>query len=185
MYSRIEPVQGIIIKQGASIEEKKRVNMKVNQPDNIPAINTHFWFNENAIVAANFYVSVFPHSKVLHTSTMHPNTSYQLEIVQFELSGQKYSAMGSANNFQLNESMSLVIHCKSQQEIDYYWNTLGEKGIEQSCGWLKDQYGISWQIIPSHLGQLLAANPNKQSHIMQCFLGMKKISIQALQTAAQ
>ncbi len=185
MYSKTGLVQGIITKREASIEEEKNIKMNNNQPDNIPAINTHFWFKENAVAAANFYVTVFPHSKVLHTSTMHANTSYQVEIVQFELAGQKYSAMSSANNFKLNESMSLVIHCKSQQEIDYYWSLLGDKGIEQSCGWLKDQFGISWQIIPSHLGQLLAANPNKQSHIMQCFLGMKKISIQALQEAAQ
>jgi predicted 3-demethylubiquinone-9 3-methyltransferase (glyoxalase superfamily) len=158
--------------------------MNTLEPTNSPEIHLNFWFKENAIEAANYYVSIIPNSKILHVSTMMPNPETKVEIAQFELAGKKYSAMSSSNPFEFNEATSLMIQCKNQEEINYYWEHLGKNGKAQSCGWLKDCYGVSWQIIPSNLGKLLGANPNKQGQIMQCFLGMQKIEIADLQAAA-
>ncbi len=133
-------------------------------------IYTCFWFDDNAKAAAEFYCSVFENSKIISENPI---------VVIFELNGRKFMGLNGGSKFQFNESVSFVVDCETQKEIDYYWNKLSEGGIEQQCGWLKDKFGISWQIVPDILGKLMS-DPEKSPRVIKAFLKMKKFEIEKL-----
>jgi predicted 3-demethylubiquinone-9 3-methyltransferase (glyoxalase superfamily) len=139
-------------------------------------ITTFLWFDHQAEQAAKFYCSVFKNSKVLSSNPM---------VTSFELEGQKFLALNGGPRFKFTEAISLYVECKTQEEVDYYWNKLTADGGEESmCGWLKDKYGLSWQIIPEALPKLIGGpEPEKAGRAMQAMLQMRKIEISALQKA--
>ena len=132
------------------------------------------WFDGQARAAADFYCSVFPNSKILNDSGM---------VVNFELNRQSFMGLNGGDNFAFNEAVSFVIPCKDQAEIDHYWSKLiADGGKEGKCGWCKDKFGLSWQVVPTILGELMS-NPEKGPRVMQAFMKMKKFDIEALQNA--
>jgi len=145
-------------------------------------ITPYLWFDNQAEEAMNFYVSIFKNSKVL-SITSGPNGTVM--SVTFELEGQEFMALNAGPQFKFNESISFFVDCKTQQEVDELWNKLISGGGEESmCGWLKDKYGLSWQIIPSALGELLGdPDPEKSQRVMQAMLQMRKIDIEGLRQA--
>jgi predicted 3-demethylubiquinone-9 3-methyltransferase (glyoxalase superfamily) len=142
----------------------------------VPKITPFLWFDNQAEEAANFYVSVFKNSKVLKVSPM---------IVQFALDGEVFTALNGGPRFKFTEAVSFVVDCKSQEEVDGYWSKLtADGGQESQCGWLKDKYGLSWQIIPDALPRLIGdPDPKKAKRAVDAMLKMKKIDIAALQSA--
>lgn len=147
-------------------------------------ITPFLWFDNNAEEAMNFYISVFKNSKII--STM-PGPDGTVMGVTFELDGAEFKAMNAGPRFKFNESISFFVNAETQEEIDYYWERLtANGGAESLCGWLKDQFGLSWQIVPPVLGQLLS-HPDraKADRVMQAMLQMKKIVIADLEKAAQ
>lgn len=131
------------------------------------------WFDGNAKEAAEFYCSIFKNSKITADTPL---------VVNFDLNGRKFMGLNGGPQFKFNESVSFVIECETQEEIDHYWNNLTKGGQESMCGWLKDKYGVSWQVIPSILGQLMS-DPAKSQRVVQAFLKMKKFDIATLQNA--
>lgn len=131
------------------------------------------WFDGQAKAAAEFYCSVFKGSKIVSENPM---------VVMFELNGKKFMGLNGGPMFQFNESVSFVVNCDTQEEIDYYWNKLTEGGSESQCGWLKDKFGLSWQIVPSILGKLMS-DPEKSEKVVQAFMKMKKFIIKDLPEA--
>jgi predicted 3-demethylubiquinone-9 3-methyltransferase (glyoxalase superfamily) len=130
------------------------------------------WFDANARAAADFYCTIFPGSKIINDSGM---------VVNFELNGQFFMGLNGGNNFKFNEAVSFVIPCNNQEEIDHYWyNLIADGGEESMCGWCKDKFGLSWQVVPSILGQLMS-NPEKGQRVVQAFMKMRKFDIEALQ----
>lgn len=130
------------------------------------------WFDGKASEAATFYCSIFPNSKILSDSGM---------VVNFELNGQFFMGLNGGNHYTFNEAISWVISCKDQSEIDFYWNILTENGGEEgNCGWCKDKYGVSWQVVPSKLGELMS-HPEKGQKVIQAFLKMKKFDLNILE----
>ena len=137
-------------------------------------IYTCLWFNWNAKEAAVFYCSIFPNSKIVNDSGM---------VVNFELNGQFFMGLNGGDNFKFNEAVSFVIPCKDQNEIDHYWHQLiAEGGSEGNCGWLKDKFGVSWQVVPTILGDLMS-NPNNGQRVVEAFMKMKKFDIDNLKNA--
>jgi predicted 3-demethylubiquinone-9 3-methyltransferase (glyoxalase superfamily) len=133
------------------------------------------WFDGKAEEAAKFYVSIFKNSKVVSATPM---------SVTFELEGQPFYALNGGPQFKFTPAISLFVNCETQQEVDELWSKLTAGGSDEQCGWLKDKYGLSWQIIPKTLGRLLNdKNPKKANAAMQAMLKMKKIDIKALQQA--
>lgn len=128
------------------------------------------WFDGQAKTAAEFYCSVFKNSKITTDTPM---------VIMFELNGKKFMGLNGGPKFKFNEAVSFVVDCDTQEEIDYYWNKLTEGGEESMCGWLKDKFGIWWQIVPGILGKLMS-DPAKSGRVMQAFLKMKKFDIQKL-----
>jgi predicted 3-demethylubiquinone-9 3-methyltransferase (glyoxalase superfamily) len=128
------------------------------------------WFDNQAGDAAKFYCSIFKDSKILESSPI---------VTNFEIQGSKIMALNGGPKFKPDEAFSLVVPCDTQEEIDYYWEKLTEGGEESMCGWLKDKYGISWQIVPAILGKLMS-DPKKGERVVQAFLKMKKFDIQKL-----
>ena len=152
-------------------------------------ITTFLWFDDKAEEAANFYVSIFPNSKingVARYTEVGPGKPGSVMTVDFELDGQHYVALNGGPLFPFTEAISLVVNCETQQEIDHYWERLGAGGKIQQCGWLKDRYGLSWQIIPSALPRLLS-DPDgaKANRVMQAMMQMQKIDISKLEQAAK
>ncbi len=155
-------------------------------------ITPHLWYDTQAENAVNFYVSIFPHSKVL-TTTHYTETGAKMSgqpiggvmNISFELNGQKFMAINAGPIFKFNESISFMIHCKDQAEIDYYWDKLtADGGMEQPCGWVKDKFGLSWQVVPEALADIMKNTPpEKIERIMQVMMTMKKLNIAALQGA--
>jgi predicted 3-demethylubiquinone-9 3-methyltransferase (glyoxalase superfamily) len=132
------------------------------------------WFDGQAKAAADFYCSIFPNSKVTHDSGM---------VVSFELNGYSFMGLNGGDMFKFNEAVSFVIPCDTQEEIDHYWYKLiADGGAESQCGWCKDKFGLSWQVIPSMLGQLMS-DPDKGPRVMQAFMKMKKFDIETLRNA--
>jgi len=152
-------------------------------------ITPFLWFNDQAEEAVNFYVSIFDDAEVLNISRYEggPMEGKVLTAV-FQLNGQEFMALDGGPEFSFTEAISFFVHCESQEEVDYYWEKLTEGGDEsaQQCGWLKDKYGVSWQIIPTALPELLNhPDPEKAQRVMQAMLQMKKIDIQGLRQAAE
>jgi predicted 3-demethylubiquinone-9 3-methyltransferase (glyoxalase superfamily) len=153
------------------------------------------WFDSNAEEAAKFYTSIFKNSKIGKISRygkegheIHGKPEGSVLTVEFELDGQTFTALNGGPVFKFNEAISLQVHCKSQNEVDYYWEKLSEGGDEkaQQCGWLKDKYGVSWQIVPVVLAKMLQdKSAEKSERVMKALLQMKKLDIKALEQAYQ
>ncbi len=132
------------------------------------------WFDGQAKAAADFYCTIFPNSKIINDSGM---------VVNFELNGQFFMGLNGGDKFQFNEAVSFVIPCKEQEEIDHYWHKLiADGGQESMCGWCKDKFGLSWQVVPTILGELMS-NPENRQRVVQAFMKMRKFDIEALQNA--
>ena len=152
------------------------------------------WFDHEAEDAARFYTSVFKDSKIISVSH-YPNTGQEIHgkpagsvmVVVFELNGQSYSALNGGPHFMFNEAISLQIECESQEEVDYYWDKLGAGGDPkaQQCGWLKDKFGLSWQVVPRMLNDLMTdPDAAKMERAFAAMLEMQKLDIAALERAA-
>jgi predicted 3-demethylubiquinone-9 3-methyltransferase (glyoxalase superfamily) len=150
------------------------------------------WFESEAEEAADYYVSLFKNSRIVevtHYGKAGAKASGRPEgsvmLVVFELEGQEFMALNGGPVFKFSPAMSLVVHCETQQEVDRLWEILSETGEESQCGWVKDKYGVSWQIVPTILGKLFKEdNPQKSEQVMQALLRMKKIDIGGLTQAA-
>jgi len=144
-------------------------------------ISPFLWFDDQAEEAMNFYVSIFKNSKVLSVS---PGPNGKAFSVSFELDGQEFTALNGGPNFKFTEAISFFVNCETQAEVDELWEKLSVVGEEGQCGWLKDKFGLSWQIIPTELGKLLGdPDPAKAQRVMQAMLQMKKIDIAGLRRA--
>ncbi|MBA4187307.1 MAG: hypothetical protein C0467_04730 [Planctomycetaceae bacterium] len=145
-------------------------------------ITPFLWFDGQAEEAANFYVSIFPDSAVTNIT---PGPGGVAMVVEFRLAGLQLLALNGGPHFKFNEAISLSIDCHSQAEVDDLWEKLSAGGSKGQCGWLKDKYGLSWQVVPSVLPNLLAdADPAKAARVMGAMMQMTKLDIQALQNAA-
>jgi predicted 3-demethylubiquinone-9 3-methyltransferase (glyoxalase superfamily) len=148
----------------------------------------NLWFDTEAEEAADFYTSVFKDSRVTRTTHFGeagPREAGMVMTVEFELQGQRFVAINGGPEFKFTEALSLEIACESQDEVDYYWERLSEGGEEGPCGWLKDRYGLSWQVVPTVLNELVS-DPDRQraDRAMAAMLQMGKLDIAALQKAA-
>ena len=128
------------------------------------------WFDGQAKAAADFYCSVFKNSKLTVDTPM---------VVNFELNGKKFMGLNGGPQYKFSPATSFVVECETQEEIDFYWEKLGDGGVYNQCGWLDDKFGVSWQIVPTVLGMLMA-DPEKSERVMQAFLQMKKFEIEKL-----
>ena len=149
-------------------------------------ITTFLWFDNNAEEAANFYVSVFKNSRVLgfmRNGEGGPGPKGSVLTVEFELDGQRFTGLNGGPQFKFTEAISLVVHCETQEEIDYFWEKLsGDGGQEVECGWVKDKFGLSWQVWPNMLSELMTGD--KSDRVLQAVMGMKKLDIAELKRAA-
>ena len=146
-------------------------------------ITPFLWFNKEAGEAAEFYVSVFKGSRIKDKQIVHDTPSGTIEIITIELFGQEFTLMSAGPTFKINEAISFVVNCDGQGEVDYYWEKLTTDGGEESmCGWLKDKFGVSWQIIPKQLNELTSSpDKTKAARATQAMLKMKKIDIAELE----
>ena len=146
------------------------------------------WFDTEGEDAARFYTSVFPSSRIVDVTrygSAGPRPEGTVMTVSFELDGQSFVALNGGPNFEFSEAISFQVDCATQEEVDTYWSKLSEGGEEGPCGWLKDRFGLSWQIVPAVLSELLAdPDPEKSQRVMQAMLKMKKIEIDELERAA-
>lgn len=147
------------------------------------------WFDDQAEDAANFYVSVFKNSSVgkvsLYTNEgfeIHGKKAGSVMTVEFTLDGQPFTALNGGPLFEFNEAISLQVICETQEEIDYFWEKFTEEGEEVQCGWVKDKFGLSWQIVPAVLSDL-TSDPQRSERVMKALLKMKKLDIEALKNA--
>jgi predicted 3-demethylubiquinone-9 3-methyltransferase (glyoxalase superfamily) len=144
----------------------------------------HLWYDKEAKEAAQFYCSVFPDSKVTNVTTIHDTPSGDCDVVSFTLLGQPFMAISAGPLFQFNESISFMVNCDTQEEIDRYWAKLSAVPQAEQCGWLKDKYGLSWQIVPAVMDEMMRdKDPKKVARVVQAFLPMKKFDIAALKRA--
>jgi len=150
-------------------------------------ITPMLWYDNQAEEAANFYVSIFKNSRVTSISRYGdagPGPKGSVMVAEFELDGQKFTALNGGPQFKFTEAISLVVNCESQEEVDYFWEKLsGSGGQEVVCGWLKDKYGLSWQVVPVRLFELIS-DPAKSDRVMQAVMEMKKLEIPKLEAAA-
>ena len=150
-------------------------------------ITPFLWFDTQAEEAAKFYVSIFKDSKIVNIARYGdagPGPKGSVMTVEFELNGQRFIALNGGPQFKFTEAISFSINCKTQEEVDDFWGKLSQGGQEVQCGWLKDKYGLSWQVVPAALGEMLS-DPDrvKSKRVMEAMLKMKKIDIKALQQA--
>jgi predicted 3-demethylubiquinone-9 3-methyltransferase (glyoxalase superfamily) len=148
------------------------------------------WFDTEGEEAAQFYTSVFPNSRIVEVTrygSAGPRAEGTVMTVTFELDGQRFIALNGGPDFTFNEAISLEVDCETQDEVDSYWNALTEDGGEEGpCGWLKDRFGVSWQIVPTALPRLLGdPDPERAQRAMAAMLKMKKIQIDELERAAE
>ena len=146
------------------------------------------WFDGNAEEAAGFYVSIFPNSAITlktHYPENSPGPAGEVMTVEFDLDGERVVAINGGPQFQFSEAISLMVTCADQQEVDYYWERLGEGGEEGPCGWLKDRYGLSWQVVPEGMDEVFAdPDPGRAARAMQAMLRMGKLDVAKLRAAA-
>jgi len=151
-------------------------------------LTTCLWFDTEGEEAARFYTSVFPNSRitgVTHYGSSGPRDEGTVMTVQFELDGMPFVALNGGPEFSFTEATSFQVHCESQDEVDRYWETLSEGGEEGPCGWLKDRFGLSWQVVPTTLFELLQdPDQAKAQRVMAAMLEMRKIEIEPLEAAA-
>jgi predicted 3-demethylubiquinone-9 3-methyltransferase (glyoxalase superfamily) len=154
----------------------------------MPRMTTCLWFDTEGEDAANFYTSVFPNSRITDVSRYGeagPREAGSVMTVNFELDGQPFVALNGGPDFTFNEAISFQIDCKDQDEVDHYWQALSEGGEEGPCGWLKDKFGVSWQVIPAALPRLLGdPDEEKAQRVMAAMLKMKKLEVDELERAA-
>lgn len=156
-------------------------------PTHLQRITPFLWFDHQAEDAANFYVSIFENSRIVSTTRYGesgPGPKDSVMTVSFELDGQEFTALNGGPHFKFTEAVSFVVHCETQQEVDKFWNKLTEGGQESQCGWLKDKFGLSWQVVPNALPKLLQdKDPARSKRVMAALLKMKKLDIDELQRA--
>lgn len=155
----------------------------------MPTITPFLWFDTEAHDAAELYTSIFPNSRIVDVARYpegSPGEPGSVMTVTFELDGQAFVALnGGKQPFHFDESVSFVIDCADQAEVDHYWNALSDGGEEGPCGWLKDRYGLSWQVVPRRLMELLSdPDSGRSQRAMSAMLQMKKIDVAALESAA-
>lgn len=149
------------------------------------------WFDTRAEEAATFYVSVFSDSRIRKISRypeggeeIHGKQAGSVMTVEFEIEGQRFVALNGGPQFTFDEAISFQVHCETQGEVDHFWDALGEGGEESQCGWLRDKFGLSWQVIPNALPEMLSdKDPEKRDRVMNAMLQMKKLDIPALKRA--
>jgi predicted 3-demethylubiquinone-9 3-methyltransferase (glyoxalase superfamily) len=151
-------------------------------------ITPFLWYENQAEEAANFYCSIFKNSRIGKVSRFGdagPGPKGSIMVVTFELDGQEFAALNGGPVFKFTEAISLVVNCETQEEIDYFWEKLtADGGKESQCGWLKDKFGLSWQIVPTIVGELMTGkDPEKSNRVMQAVLQMKKLDIKKMQDA--
>lgn len=157
-------------------------------------VTPFLWFDDRAEEAARFYTSIFPNAKILQTvryskagAAAAGRKEGEVMTVEFELDGQRFTAINGGPIFEFTEAISLVVSCRTQAEVDHYWDELAKGGdpSAQRCGWLKDRYGLSWQVVPTLLPELLGdPDPERARRAVQAMLGMKKLDVEALRRAA-
>jgi predicted 3-demethylubiquinone-9 3-methyltransferase (glyoxalase superfamily) len=151
-------------------------------------ITPNLWFDTQAEEAAEFYVSVFKDSRIVgktHYTEGSPREPGMVMTVDFELNGQRFTGINGGPDFKFDEAVSFLISCEDQEEVDYYWEKLSEGGSEGPCGWLKDRYGLSWQVVPTGMEELFAdEDPERAQRAMQAMLKMGKLDIAELRRAA-
>lgn len=152
-------------------------------------ITPFLWFDREAEEAAKFYTAIFPDSKiekVVRNSEAAPGPAGGVMTVQFSLGGQPFTALNGGPVFSFTEAISFVVHCETQQEVDYYWDALLAGGEPSRCGWLEDRYGVSWQIVPDALPELLGSpDPRVAQRVTQAMMKMVKLDIDTLRKAAE
>jgi predicted 3-demethylubiquinone-9 3-methyltransferase (glyoxalase superfamily) len=153
-------------------------------------IVTNLWFDTEAEEAAEFYCSVFPNSRLvskLHYNEAVPSKAGMVMTVEWELDGQRFVGINGGPQFKFDEAVSLEIKCKDQEEVDYYWEKLTEGGGSHGqCGWLKDRFGFSWQVVPEGMEELFAdPDPEKAKRALEAMLKMQKLDVEALRAAAE
>ncbi len=155
----------------------------------MPRIIPNLWFDTQALEAAEFYCGIFPNSEitnVTHYTEAGPREAGMVMTVDFTLDGQPFTGINGGPQFQFTEALSLLVDCVGQADVDRYWSALLDGGEEIQCGWLKDRYGMSWQVFPTELGDVLAdPDPERAKRAMQAMLGMVKIDIAAIRAAAE
>jgi predicted 3-demethylubiquinone-9 3-methyltransferase (glyoxalase superfamily) len=153
----------------------------------IQKITPFLWFDRQAEEAARFYTSIFPNSKVVKVvrcGEAGPGPAGSALTVEFQLEGQSFVALNGGPHFKFTEAISFVVNCQTQEEVDAYWEKLSAGGAPVECGWLKDKFGLSWQIVPTVLPELLGdPDPKKSGRVMKSMLKMKKLDIRALKEA--
>jgi predicted 3-demethylubiquinone-9 3-methyltransferase (glyoxalase superfamily) len=154
----------------------------------MPRITPNLWFDTEGLGAAEFYVSVFPNSKitnVLHYNDAGPREKGMVLTVDFELDGQRFTAINGGPEFTFDEAISMQIDCEDDAEADYYWSKLSDGGEESQCGWLKDRYGLSWQVVPAGVLELISdPDEGRAVRAMRAMLGMRKLDVAAMRAAA-
>jgi predicted 3-demethylubiquinone-9 3-methyltransferase (glyoxalase superfamily) len=169
------------------------VGEEAGMPTTAQKITPFLWYDDRAEEAAQFYVSIFKNSKI-HTTSRYDEAGAKVSgrpkgsvmTVAFTLDGQEFTALNGGPMFKFTEAISLVVNCQSQAEIDHFWQKLTAGGQEVQCGWLKDKFGVSWQVVPTILTELLQdTDPEKSKRVMEAMLKMKKIEIGALEHAAR
>lgn len=144
----------------------------------------HLWFDKEAREAADFYCSVFPGSNVTNVTTITDTPSGDCDLVSFNLSGQSFMAISAGPLFKFNESISFLIYCDTQEEIDYYWEKLSAVPEAEQCGWLKDKFGLAWQVVPTIMDQMMQdPDAARVKRVTTAFMKMKKFDLAALQRA--
>ena len=150
-------------------------------------ITPNLWFDTQAEEAAEFYCSVFKNSRII-SKAPYPETSDRagtLVTVEWELDGQRFVGINGGPNFKFDEAISLSISCADQEEVDYYWERLTDGGEESMCGWLKDRYGLSWQVVPEGMDELFSdPDPERSNRAWKAMMGMRKLDVAALRSAA-
>ena len=153
------------------------------------SITPNLWFDTQALEAAEYYCSIFPDSRIVsvtHYPDAVPSKAGQVLTVDFELQGQRFTALNGGPEFNFNEAVSLMVHCKDQDELDRYWARLSDGGEEGPCGWCKDRYGLSWQVVPEGMDELFGDDdPERAKRAMEAMFGMRKLDIAALRAAAE
>jgi predicted 3-demethylubiquinone-9 3-methyltransferase (glyoxalase superfamily) len=150
-------------------------------------ITTNLWFDTEAEEAASFYISIFDNSRIVnvaHYSEAGPREAGMVMVVEFELDGQRFVGINGGPEFTFDEAVSLQVNCETQEEVDYYWDRLTDGGEEGPCGWLKDRYGLSWQVTPTGMDELFSdPDPQRAERAMRAMLGMRKLDLAALRSA--
>lgn len=153
----------------------------------IQKITPFLWFDHQAEDAAAFYTSIFPNSKidkVARYGESGPGPAGSVMTVDFHLDGQSFVALNGGPHFNFTEAISFVVNCQTQDEVDFYWDKFSSDGAEVQCGWIKDKFGLSWQIVPTVLAELIAkGSPHQSNAVMKALMTMKKLDIRALQQA--